>query len=504
MSKIDLNPDISLRRSESCRGMVHEQWPHDFCSTDGPASARRVSPLRGPLRRRLQGAEFLLPRSILVFGFCPTHISRESARHRNLPARASAPTLPHGPSGRHLAQQSRQRQPAPRLAHLRRFCPRGHRAGPRPLSARPVRGGIGADSLRVRFHHRRFVLVALSLGAVSPAQECGETPHLARSARQHSDRGLCDRRAGERCETARSTGTGSRGVLSPRPGLRGLSAPLPDHPSPGFLRHARRAQHALPSLRVARGRSLHRPAFRSDHSPHWTQELASLPRTPAAHSLLRRQERLAPHLPHQQLSTRGADYRRTLPCPLASRIVLSLDQTTSAYPRFLRHLGECREDPSVGGDQRLRAGGHLEKATPTGPELVQNPANSECHNFRKKPDFTGFFAIQRPNPRTRPLYPTGSVQHMMGQYCLLIHKSGGNSPNESRTLVLPNYESPTQPSTISGLRVIFSGNAGSRTDLETRDYEVNFNNAFQVALDWIMLTSHRKSFVGAGTSSKRA
>src|SRR5438034_1872370 len=63
MSKIDLNSDIPLRHCQSFRGMVHEQWPHDFCSADGPASARRVSPMRRPLRRRLQGAEFLLPGS---------------------------------------------------------------------------------------------------------------------------------------------------------------------------------------------------------------------------------------------------------------------------------------------------------------------------------------------------------------------------------------------------------------------------------------------------------
>ena len=36
--------------------------------------------------------------------------------------------------------------------------------------------------------------------------------------------------------------------------------------------------------------------------------------------------------------------------------------------------------------------------------------------FRKKPDFIGFFAIQPPNSGTRSLYPTESVQYMMGQY----------------------------------------------------------------------------------------
>ncbi|MBZ5671271.1 MAG: hypothetical protein LAO04_16260, partial [Acidobacteriia bacterium] len=43
MSKIDLNSEIAWSHSESCRGMVHEHGPNDFCSTDGLASARRIS-----------------------------------------------------------------------------------------------------------------------------------------------------------------------------------------------------------------------------------------------------------------------------------------------------------------------------------------------------------------------------------------------------------------------------------------------------------------------------
>ena len=95
-------------------------------------------------------------------------------------------------------------------------------------------------------------------------------------------------------------------------------------------------------------------------------------------------------------------HRSTLPRALASRVVLSLDQTASAYPGFLRHLRERREDASVGGDQCLRPGGHPQKTTPPRPELAQNSANSERHEFRKKPDFTGFFAIQRANSKNDP------------------------------------------------------------------------------------------------------
>src|SRR5271157_1146077 len=102
MSKTDLNSGIPFGHSESPRGVVHEQWPNGFCSIDGSSSACRISPLRGSLRRRLQGAKLLLPGPVSLFGVCPTHLSRESARHRNLLARPCPPTLSHGLSRRHL------------------------------------------------------------------------------------------------------------------------------------------------------------------------------------------------------------------------------------------------------------------------------------------------------------------------------------------------------------------------------------------------------------------
>src|SRR5579862_203810 len=416
MSKIDLKSGIPFGHSYRSRGVVYEHGSNDFCAINGSSSARRISPLCGALRRRLQSAKLLLPGPVSVPGLCPTHLSRESARHRDLLACPWTPTLSHGFSRWHLAQQSRPRQPAARLADLCRFRARAHCPGAWPLPARTFGVGVGTDGLRLRFHHYRFVSVAFSLGTVSAAQECGEAAHLARPARTHSHRCLCDRRAGERCEAARPTGLGSGSLLSPRPRLYRLPPPVSDHPSAGFLRHPSRSEPGLPCLPAAGSRSAPGAALRSNHSPDRTQEFASLPRTPAAHPVRRHRKSLAPGLPHQQFSSGAPAHRPTLPRPLASRVVLSLDQTASAYPRFLRYLGECREDASVGGDQRLRPRGHPQKATPSGPQPAQNPANSERHDFRKKPNFTGFLAIQRANSENRPLYPIGSVQLMMGQY----------------------------------------------------------------------------------------
>jgi Domain of unknown function (DUF4372) len=70
---------------------------------------------------------------------------RESLRDIETCLRAHQSQLYHMVFGPHLAQHSGQRQPAARLAHPRRFRPCPHRASSRPLSPRTVRGGVGAD-----------------------------------------------------------------------------------------------------------------------------------------------------------------------------------------------------------------------------------------------------------------------------------------------------------------------------------------------------------------------
>ena len=51
--------------------------------------------------------------------------------------------------------------------------------------------------------------------------------------------------------------------------------------------------------------------------------------------------------------------------------------------------------PSVGGLVDLRVGGDCQKAIGARLESVQNSANSQCHSFRKKPNFRGVFQLQR-------------------------------------------------------------------------------------------------------------
>ena len=60
-----------------------------FAQVTRAFAADDVSPLRGALRRRAQGQKLFLSRSVSLHGVRPTDLSRELARHRSVPARAS-------------------------------------------------------------------------------------------------------------------------------------------------------------------------------------------------------------------------------------------------------------------------------------------------------------------------------------------------------------------------------------------------------------------------------
>jgi len=61
---------------------------------------------------------------------------------------------------------------------------------------------------------------------------------------------------------------------------------------------------------------------------------------------------------------------------------------------------ERGEDPSLGGDLRLRLGGHRQKATETRSQSLQNSPSSQRDDLRENPDFRGFLSFDEQLPGT--------------------------------------------------------------------------------------------------------
>src|SRR3989338_10277035 len=118
--------DLSLARSiqgisNPIARTANEHGQTCICAGDVALAADHFSPMCRPLRRGTQGQTLLLSRPVSVHGVCATDLSRESTRHRSLPAQPVRQTLPYGLSQHGVAQHAGQCQCSSRLAHLCRL-----------------------------------------------------------------------------------------------------------------------------------------------------------------------------------------------------------------------------------------------------------------------------------------------------------------------------------------------------------------------------------------------
>src|SRR5262249_57633252 len=128
---------------------------------------------------------------------------------------------------------------------------------------------------------------------------------------------------------------------------------------------------------------------RTNDRPGRPEDVAAVPRPPAADLVLRRRERPAVRVPDQQLHPACADDRENLQVSMAGRVVFQMDQTKLAYQILLRDERKRGEDSSVDRDQRLRARRHRQEGAWSGAEPQRDLANPQPDAFRENPHFSG-------------------------------------------------------------------------------------------------------------------
>src|SRR3989344_91648 len=172
-----------------------------------------VSPLRRALWRRTQGQDLFLPRALSLHGLCPADLSRELARHRSVPARASRQAVPHGHPEPGFAQHAGRCQRSARLAPLRRVCPVAHWNRPSSLYRGAVWRRSEGDGLRAGCQHHRPVPVGVSLGPVSLDQGGHQAAHALGPAWQHPHVPAHQRRQTARRQCPRPVAARARRLL---------------------------------------------------------------------------------------------------------------------------------------------------------------------------------------------------------------------------------------------------------------------------------------------------
>ena len=99
----------------------HEFRQIGIRTTHGAFTPSHIPSLCAALPLQISHQDFFASRSVSVHGFRTTDLPRKSARHRNLSARPSGPTLPLGHTRQHRQEYAGRCQRAARLPHLHEF-----------------------------------------------------------------------------------------------------------------------------------------------------------------------------------------------------------------------------------------------------------------------------------------------------------------------------------------------------------------------------------------------
>src|ERR1700719_595139 len=323
----DLNSEHSL---EIFQGGSREHRQDPFCSIDGVSAVEDIRPDRCAVWRRRPGADAELWRAIPGQGVCPTDLPGEFAGYRDVPFRSGVEALPHGLARTASALDAGRCQRSARLAHLRGSGAAVDRPGEEAVRHGGSWSGPDQYGLRLGFDNHRPVPVGLSVGSFPHHQGGGEDAHPARFARQHPElHSRVGRQTGRRA-CARSAASRSRCHLCYGSWLCRFRPPSCVASGGGLLRDAHQIEHECPSGLLRADGSHDRHHLRPVHCPGWPLHQQELPRAVAARPLQGCRIWQDTGVSEQSFRSSSPDHCRPLQKPMASGVVLQVDQAAPA------------------------------------------------------------------------------------------------------------------------------------------------------------------------------
>ena len=217
------------------KGVASAHRTNHLLSAYGFHSETRVQQMCSTLSRRTSGSNLFLFRSIALHGLCPTDVSREPPRYRNLFTDDAIQTLSCRDSGQRVSKHLGRRQREKRLAYLCRFRSRADSHGQKAVCQGRLRFGTRTNDLCSRFYDNRSLSFSLSLGTLPQTQRSHQVAHPDGFARQYSLLYLHFRRQNPRRYDPRPIGFRTCRFLHYGPGLHRFWPPLWTHPKHGFL-----------------------------------------------------------------------------------------------------------------------------------------------------------------------------------------------------------------------------------------------------------------------------
>jgi hypothetical protein len=130
------------------------------------------------------------------------------------------------------------------------------------------------------------------------------------------------------------------------------------------------------------------PTLRPNHQADWGTGQPRLSNPVAEGKVLRCQKRQISGFSYQQLRSSSLDYRRALSLPLASGVVLQMDQAASAHQGVFRHFRKCRQNSDLDRHRCLCARRHSQETPEIRCFALHNPTDFKSDSIRKNTNQT--------------------------------------------------------------------------------------------------------------------
>ena len=388
MTGIDLKSPIDFGHKtfiDSLKGSANVRRANSFLTTDRLSSQKTIRQMRSTISGQPSNKNFLLLRSIPLYGLCPDNLSPESSRHRKLSSSNAVETLPLRNTRKCFTQHIGKCKRTSRLENLRRLRTGFDKQSSNTLCQRRLRHSVEPRSLCPGFNHHRFMSFAVSMGKLSQAQSRGQGSHADGLKRLYTHVYPHYRRKSPRCQYSRRSDSRARGHLHHGSWLPRLRSSLYLHSKPLNIYYKGQKQFRLSPSLLSQSRQSYWFAMRSNHNAQWLLRITGLSRRSSSNRLLRHRDKQEVYLSNKQLWSASFDNRSALQVPLADRNLFQMDQAIPANQNIFWQHRERSEDSNLDCHQRLRSSSDCQEGTENRTEFGRNPANSQHCTFRKSP-----------------------------------------------------------------------------------------------------------------------
>jgi len=227
------------------------------------------------------------------------------------------------------------------------------------------------------------------------------TPPLG-LARQHSFHCHYYPWKGSRCDHVGSTDLRAGCLLHRRSRLSRFYPPLWGPTIFSIFCDQNEKQFQVRASLFSTSRQIHRGSIRPNHCPRRFLFPQSLSRQTATDSLFRWGPKQTAGVLNQQLYPTGVDHCQIVSVSLAHRDLFQMDQTTPSDQSVLWDHRECRRDPNLDSNRRLRVSSHCQKTATFRPEPLHNSTDFERDVIRKDAHFRGLFNHSTPRIKGVP------------------------------------------------------------------------------------------------------